>query len=205
MFKSWKASAEKWKNGIIKGAVPFYKGAVPFYPYTTQDAFAQLFSSAYPGGGKLLKFEAADVNDFEKPMKTTIQLHINHFLRETEKKFTFYLDGGAMLGFKDMIGGEYRKYAVWLPYAFSAKSEYIIEVPQDYAVTFMPEDIALDLPFAAYSCSFKAERRKIYVNISTIVKTRIIPVGKFGQFKNMIEKIFKHNFQEVMLSEKKQE
>lgn len=168
--------------------------------YSREENYSKLLSAMFQGGGKLLKYETSDVDDIEKPLKTTIQFQINNYLHKVADKFTFILPAGNLLAFKDIVSGEYRKYDFWFSFAFSNSSEYTIKIPAEYKVAYLPEDITLNLPFASYSRSFKSENSKIYVKTFTTFKTREISVGKFGQFKSMIEKIAKHSSKEIILT-----
>jgi hypothetical protein len=164
--------------------------------------FSEMLGSAYPGGGKLLEFEVNDVDNFDAPVKSTTHFLVNRFLQKVGTDFVINIPSQRILGFRNIIGGSYRKNPVWISYPYTEKDEYVIEIPQGYYVKYVPQDISLDLPFVAYSTSITNDKRKIYITQSTIMKTKVIPVGKFGQFKNMIEKIFSHSNEMIIISEK---
>ncbi|MDD5669680.1 MAG: DUF3857 domain-containing protein [Candidatus Omnitrophica bacterium] len=167
-----------------------------------ENIFGLILGDAYPGGGRLLEFKSSDVDNLDEPLTVETHYQIADFLKKIGDSFAFNLPSPSIVLFKSITGGQYRKNDVWLPYVFQMASEYTIEIPPGYEIKYVPEDLKIDLPFASYSCVFKREGNKLNASVLTEMKTKVVSAGKFGQFKNFVEKIFKYSSESILLIDK---
>lgn len=183
------------KVNIIDKTILTGSESMPFrylVKYTQQNPLKDLMSRSlnmvFPGA-KLEKFTFSDADNLDEPFEVSAEFGVKNFASKSGELIIFSISDDSMAAFSSLTGSEYRKYPIRFPYPYVTKEMIKISLPRGYKIKSLPENINLDLRFAAYSKKFISDSGILTIEEQFTLKRNEISAGKFGEFKNMVNKI----------------
>jgi hypothetical protein len=147
---------------------------------------------------KLNDFSISDYNDFRIPFSLTSYYTVNNYTRKKGNLYYFAVPATEPLEY-GMFSKMPRQTPLNLSFAFFKEEDILITIPAGYKIKSLPKPLVLDNPVAAYTKEIREAKGKILVYTKFVLKTNEISIGKYGAFKNMIDKIRKANEEDVVL------
>lgn len=180
-----------WPNRILVKNTP---------PGKYKELFEEIARSVF-ASFKLNDFFTSDYNDFKIPFSLTSNYKVNNYARKSGNLYYFSVPATEPLVY-NMFSRMPRHTPLNLGFAFVKVEDIIITLPAGYKIKSLPKPLVLDSLLVSYTKEIREARGKISVYTKCVLKTNEIPVGKYGAFKNMIDKIRKSNEEDVILEEK---
>lgn len=180
-----------WPNRVLVKNTP---------PGKYKELFEEIARSVFPSF-KLRDFSTSDYNDFKMPFSLTSNYTADNYARKSGNLYYFAVPATEPLAY-DMFSKMPRQTPLNLGFAFVKEEDFIITIPAGYKIKSLPRPLILDSPMAAYTKEIREAGGKISVYTKWVLKTNEVSIGKYGAFKNMIDKISKSNEEDVILEEK---
>lgn len=150
---------------------------------------------------KLNDFSISDYNDLKIPFSLASNYMVNNYARASGRQYCFTAPVTEPLLYS-MFSNMPRQTPLGLGFAFVKEEDIIITFFSGYKIKSLPKPLVLDGELASYTKEIRAVKNKISVYTKWVLKTNEIPIGKYGSFKSMIDKIRKSNEEDIILEEK---
>lgn len=180
-----------WVNRVLIKNTP---------PGKYKELFEEIARSVF-GPFKLNDFSISDYNDFRIPFSLTSNYTVNNYARKNGNLYYFAVPATEPLLY-GVLSKMPRQTPLNLSFAFLKDEDILITLPASYKIKSLPKPLVLDNPVASYTKEIREAKGKILVYTKWVLKTNEISIGKYGAFKNMIDKIGKSNQEDVILEEK---
>lgn len=180
-----------WPNRVLMKNTP---------PGQYKKLFEEIARSVF-ASFTLNDFSSSDYNDLKIPFNLTSNYTVNNYVRKIGKLYYFSSPNTDPLVYY-MFSKMPRQTPLNLGFTFVKEEDILITIPTGYKIKSLPQPLILDGPLASYTKEIKESQGKISVYTKWVLKTNEISIGKYGAFKNMIDKIRKSNKEDVVLEEK---
>jgi hypothetical protein len=97
---------------------------------------------------------------------------------------------------------EDREYDYVNKHTYSFSESYVFEIPKDYIVDKLPEDLVIDKKYFSYSCSYSKDQHRVYLTIEGNGKELIMPKTHFNEWNNTVKRIKKKSRETIVLKKK---
>ncbi len=149
---------------------------------------------------KLNDSSISDYNNFKIPFSLESNFTVDNYARKSGNLYRFAVPATEPLVY-NVFSKMPRQTPLDLGFAFVKEEDILITIPAGYKVKSLPDPLVLDNPLASYKKEIREAGGKISVYTKWVLKTKEISIGKYGVFKNMVDKIRKSNREDVILEE----
>jgi hypothetical protein len=177
-----------------------YRGFKYTKPIKRKHMLQSLVNSMYPGG-QLLEHSIAGLEDMEGPVTISISYTGPSYLKSAGDLKLFQLPGVGSSA--SVVSREERTYPIQFSSTSWTEVQATIKIPPEYKVRYLPEEIKLELPYAAYWSYYEDRDGAIHYFERRIIKKTQIPVAHYQLYKEYREKIAQETDKQIILEERK--
>jgi hypothetical protein len=102
-----------------------------------------------------------------------------------------------------VVSKDKRRYPIDFEILDTKQVELNLELPKNFVIKYMPEDLKQDSPWLGVTVQYKEEGNKITFKQTIELKQNRIPKDSYPDFKNFLEILAKKIKQRIVLEEKK--
>jgi hypothetical protein len=92
-----------------------------------------------------------------------------------------------------------RRYPIDLELLDSRQTEINLQLPPDFMVKYMPQDIAEDSPWLKFSCQYQRKGDKLFFRQESLAKKNRVAQAEYAAYKDFLERLAKKIKQRLVL------
>lgn len=165
-------------------------------PVQRESYLQSVVNNAYPGG-RLLDYEISDPADQELPFSIKMEYIAPEFLKRAGDQWILKIPGMGVS--TSNVGKEERIYPLIFNNTFSSTRNIEIDLPEGFQVTYMPQRLELELPYATYIISYWSEGTSIRIHEEYKRSQVEVSVEEYYKFKEFVEQIARAAKENIVL------
>jgi tetratricopeptide (TPR) repeat protein len=173
-----------------------YRGLKYSKPIKRRHMLQSLVNSMYPGG-KLLDYSISDLDDMDERVTINMSYTGPAYLKSAGDLRLFQLPGVGSSA--SAVSREKRNYPIQFSHTSWMEIHTTIKIPPKYKVRYLPEEIKLELPYAAYWSRYENRDGVIHYFERNIIKDTEIAVTDYQEYKTYREKIAQETDKQIIL------
>lgn len=151
-------------------------------------------------GAKLNSYKIENLPDLNKPVVLDYEFSGRDYL----------ISAGSLRIFPQLstipsaiVAQEKRQYPVDFGILDVQETDYSIEIPDNFTVQYLPENMIGDSPWMSFSAEYKQENNKLYFRQKVELKNNVVSCEEYSDFKDFFEKLAKRIKQRIVLKRRK--
>ncbi|MEA1940518.1 MAG: tetratricopeptide repeat protein [Candidatus Caldatribacteriota bacterium] len=162
------------------------------------EAIQSSLSSSCPGS-VLEEFSFSDLTDLNIPVEQKYKFRVPNYAKKIGDKIQIKPSIIERVESTSIAAKEERRYPMYFHNQYCTKNKIEINIPDNFKIERIPEDIELELPFASYKVKYLVEGNTIEYERDYKFNTFEISLKDYPAFKEFIEKVVKEDAKEIVI------
>lgn len=151
-------------------------------------------------GAKLNSYSIDNLDDLNFPVVLNYEFTGNEYFTEAGDLRIMPQLSRLDTGF---IAKERRNYPIDFNILDSKETVYVIEIPKNFTVKYLPDSITRDSKWVKFISEYAQKNNRLYFSQRIDAKVSLINQDEYSDFKNFFESLVKETKQRIVLEKKK--
>ena len=165
-----------------------------------REQIAENWLNSFAPGGTLKSYSISDLEDLNVPVSFGIKYAAPNYVKKAGKSRLFKIPSVGVSAAS--VGKQERTYPIFWYTTDMDETVAEVQIPEGYKITYLPQDLKLDLPIAFYEHTYKTEGNTI--RFHSIYKTKVQEISPedYAEYKAFKEKLAQELRKEIILEAK---
>lgn len=179
-------------EGVISATGNFesyYRGLLNSYDPTEKREWLGGLIGGYAPNHKLVSSDFESVPDLDRPFSIGFAAELNGYATASGNELLLNPNLLSRVDAEDVPREEERKYPVDHTYAYATVDELILDIPEDFVATIVPDHSQLTSPCGSFQTTYHADSSQLTYKRSRTVTRRLVLPASFEDYKGFLGKV----------------